>query len=404
MTFESFTGKQYLKIDIASNFGLDKALWQERLDWFDKHEDQLLNMVNQAEEPALFYAGVKAWEKVKAGEPIGYMISLDATSSGLQLLACLTGDDKAASICNVIDTGKREDAYTRVYQWMCEKINDSQKIKREDTKQAIMTSLYGSQAVPKTVFGEGPLLLIFHEAMKTMAPAAWELNEAFLAMWNSKVSVYGWVLPDNFTVQIKVMDTVREYVNFLNEPFEVIFKEQRPIENGRALGANSTHSLDGMVVREMTRRCFYNADTIEKLKSLLDEDISSEPVESEPTENDKLVGTLWSHYINSGFLSARILDVLDANNLRQVDRTIIRELIDSLPEKPFEVISIHDCFRCHPNYGNDLRRQYNNLLALIAKSDLLGFLVSQIMGQPIKVKKQKIDLYKDIYESNYALS
>lgn len=139
MTFESFTGRDYLKIDIASNFGLDKALWQERLDWFDKHESQLFEMVNQAEEPALFYAGAKAWDDAKAGKTTGYIISLDATSSGLQLLACLTGDDKAASICNVIDSGKREDAYTRVYTEMCDALGDAKKIKRDDTKQAIMT-------------------------------------------------------------------------------------------------------------------------------------------------------------------------------------------------------------------------------------------------------------------------
>ena len=82
MTFQQFTGREYLKIDIANNFGLDKEDWNVRLAWFDENEGRLDTLVKQAEEPALFFAGVEAWKKVCKGEPTGYPISLDATSSG----------------------------------------------------------------------------------------------------------------------------------------------------------------------------------------------------------------------------------------------------------------------------------------------------------------------------------
>lgn len=82
MAFQEFDGKTYLKIDVASNFGLDKSKWDERIAWFDQHQDHLEDMIQQAKEPALYYAGVKAWRDVCQGKPIGYMISLDATSSG----------------------------------------------------------------------------------------------------------------------------------------------------------------------------------------------------------------------------------------------------------------------------------------------------------------------------------
>ena len=79
---QRFSSIDYLKLDIASNWGHDKQTWNYRLDWFHKHEDQLLELVHLAKEPALYYAGVRAYEATLRGEPTGYMISLDATSSG----------------------------------------------------------------------------------------------------------------------------------------------------------------------------------------------------------------------------------------------------------------------------------------------------------------------------------
>lgn len=134
---QHFTGKQYLKIDIANNFGLDKAEWDDRIAWFDQNEQQLHSLVPQAEEPALFYAGILAWEAAKAGKPSGYPISLDATCSGIQILACLAGDRSAAEICNVVDTGKREDAYTSIYQDMVNELGETARIDRKQTKKAI---------------------------------------------------------------------------------------------------------------------------------------------------------------------------------------------------------------------------------------------------------------------------
>lgn len=237
MAMQTFSGLDYLKIDIANSFGHDKMDWDERLDWFNSNEASLGKTYVGAKEPALAYAGIKAYDQVLAGEPIGYMISLDATSSGLQILAALTGDRSAARLCNVVDTGKREDAYTNVYQEMVYKINDTAKISRDKAKDAIMTSLYGSTAMPRQVFGEGELLRTFYDTMHRLAPGAWELNEAFLTMWDDNATENSWVLPDNFHANIKVMDQVRDTVHFLNQPFDVFYKVNKPVRQGRSLGA-----------------------------------------------------------------------------------------------------------------------------------------------------------------------
>ena len=399
---QKFTGMQYLQIDIANNFGLDKQDWNVRLDWFNENQEKLLSLVPQAKAPALFYAGIQAWNQANQGLPIGYPISLDACSSGLQLLACLTGDDKAARLCGVINTGHREDAYSIIYNEMVNSIGESAKISRDDCKEAIMTSLYGSTAVPKEVFGEGKLLQVFVDTMNNLAPAAWALNQVFLDIWDSTVLSHDWVLPDNFHVHVKVMGTIKEKVQFFNKPYEVITKVNMPKENGRSLAANTIHSIDALIVRELTRRCDYRPDVVNKIQGMIFN--CWEKNELEDTINNHMLETLWFHYQDSGYLSARILDYITEDNISYIDRSVIQELIDSLPVKPFKVMSIHDCFRVLSSYGNDLREQYNRQLMLIAKSNLLGFILTQIMGKEIKVDKANPNMWKQIMDSNYTLS
>lgn len=403
---QEFTGRQYLAIDIANNFGLDKKKWNERLEWFNQNEHRLIELLPQAETPALYYAGVQAWFKTINNEPSGYAISLDATCSGLQILACLTGDRKAAEICNVVSTQdkRREDAYVSIYEAVLYLIGDNAKIQRSETKRAIMTAFYGSEATPKEVFGEGMLLAVFYQVMEEMAPACWELNEAFLACWDSTALSNDWVLPDNFHVHVKVMSRVTETVHFLNQPFETHKQVNEPKEKGRSLCANVTHSIDGMIVREMGRRCDYDAQQLHNVRAILFTELD-QPMEIEESENVRMTEILWDLYKKTGYLSARILDYIDQDSIWMIDeRGDILEMIESFPEKPFKIITVHDCFRCLPNYGNDLRRQYNRQLYLIGKSNLLSHLLSQILGKPINIGKLDTSMVDHILDTEYALS
>ena len=401
------TAREYLKVDIANNYGLDKKTWDERIAWFDENEANLLNLVDEAEDSALFFAGVNAWKDMKAGKPIGYAVALDATSSGLQLLACLTGDRSAAELCNVVnymgENGKplRRDAYTVIYHKMLNILGEASRIKRSDTKQAVMTAFYGSEAKPKEVFGEGIRLKTFENVMETVASGPWALNKFLLQCGNPDANRYVWILPDNFHAVIKVMVPEVQTVNFLGKPFDITRMVQGTEEKTRMLSANITHSIDGMVVREMLRRCNYDPDLVKAVRELCDEGPSEY---GEIEGNLEMVQELWSHYEKSGFLSLSILDYLDPCTIAYVDRQVVADMIDTMPKKPFPVLTVHDCFRCHPNYGNDLRRQYNQILSDIAKSDLLGFILSQVLGQEFSAGKLDDSLWQDILETDYALS
>jgi hypothetical protein len=117
-----------------------------------------------------------------------------------------------------------------------------------------------------------------------------------------------------------------------------------------------------------------------------------------------MVQTLWDLYQESGFLSVRILDYLYEDTCGLVDMQIIQDLIITMPHVPFQLVTVHDCFRCHPNYGNDLRRQYNTILAAINDSNLLPFIASQVANQQISARKVGKIPREVILNANYTLS
>lgn len=402
---QEFTGKEYLMIDIANNYGLDKKPWNQRIQWVKDHENELLNHLKEAESPALYYAGVKALEKVKEGKPIGYPISLDATASGIQILSCVLHDRKAASHCNVINTGNREDVYTSCYKKMCDKIGDTAKIEREQVKKAIMTSFYSSEAVPKAVFGEGLLYETFQQVMAEEMPYLWEANKVFIELWPSNKDVYSWVLPDNFHAIVKVLDKEKEVIHWLNEPKEIIRDVQKPKKKGRSLSANCVHSYDAYIVREICRRCMYNPEKVSYINSLLYDYMGNLGSYKKRYVQNTMVETLWNYYKEVGILSARIIDYISDNTIGYIDEPMrIQELINSCSRMPFQVLSIHDCYRVHPNYGNDIRKLYIRLLWELSKSNILEYNLRQITGNNKLQIVFQDNISNEILNSEYALS
>lgn len=397
-----FKGIEYLKMDIANSFGLDKVDWTDRLRWYEDNEYRLLSLMKDAENHAQYYAGIRAMAEIRAGKKnTGYLTSWDATCSGMQILSVLTGDRRAAEVCNVVDTGHRRDAYTELFQVMKRMTEGSVlTFERKHLKKAIMTAFYGSEAVPKDVFGEGPLLLAFFRTLEQETPHIWDLNKAFLKMWNPSCSEYTWTLPDNFHVVVKVMDTEQETITFMGGAYTSEKAVNRPTPTGRSIGANITHSVDGMIVRELGRRCDYDPARIARVQALIIEGPSCADVSD---ADNRMVFELWGHYRKSGYLSARILDHLNEQNIAWVDTDMVQDLLDSLPKKPFKIIPIHDCFRVHPNYGNDIRRQYNLQLSLIARSNMLSYLLSQLHGRP-GVWPKHGDFSDEVLHADYALS
>ena len=75
-----------------------------------------------------------------------------------------------------------------------------------------------------------------------------------------------------------------------------------------------------------------------------------------------------------------------------------------LEYRPFEVVTIHDDFRVHPNNVNALRKHYRNILMDLAEADVLGHIMRMLYQNPgIKHTKKTNNLSTLIAGSNYGL-
>ena len=82
----------------------------------------------------------------------------------------------------------------------------------------------------------------------------------------------------------------------------------------------------------------------------------------------------------------------------------LAEIVNGMLQyQPFELVTIHDEFKAHANNMNWVRWQYKEILALLAKSNLLDDLLSQIHGVPGTFPKLSNNLGELIQNSNYAL-
>ena len=422
----NYTGWQYLLIDLANAFGLDKKLFEARIEWAEQNLHQLESLVDKADSKPLYVSAMLAIRKAQKGLPTGHLVGFDASNSGMQMMSVLTGCITGASYCGLIYPDVRSDAYSSCTELMNELLEArgiSVNVSRKDAKNALMTTLYGSSAQPKKIFGEDtPELGAFYEAVATMAPGPWRLLQELLDSWNSTALAHYWQLPDGFEANIRVMRKIEgqegriEVDELGGASFTYEFYANQPVQKGKGKSksnaANVVHSVDAYVLRSIHRRCNYDREVAEGAYSNLQMEIqrrNTGGIQEEAKE-----GTAEDYY---GFLYAetKMADVVilphlaDFNAVRCLTtehiESLIRVLETMLAHKPFEVVTIHDEFKCHANNMNHLRNHYREILADLADSTTLDYILSNLLGSPVKYAKlsKPGELSKLIRGSAYAL-
>jgi len=242
-------GLPNLYIAIANHAGKDKLTWQERYDWTAK---QNINDI-EWDEPILGRKAIRALQDTKAGKPTGYVMSVDATSSGIQIMAAVSGCKETAKLVNMSDPTTRYDVYTEIADLMNKQL--PKPVPRKIAKQVAMTHFYNSKATPKALLSKNELA-VFYDVIQGLLPGAETVMHSINACWNQEADSHSWVMPDGHHVYIPVVEAVNgTYADPELGEIPLRWYHQTNSENFRSLCPNVVHSIDGYIAREMVRRC-----------------------------------------------------------------------------------------------------------------------------------------------------
>ena len=417
---KTYTAFEYLCIDLANNFGHDKWEFEDRIQWVFDHMDKLWDLVDHPEADkktkALLKKSILTIERARKGIAIGHMVGLDAACSGMQILSCVTGCITGATATGLVIPDKRMDAYKEVTDAMNAIEGILVKVPRQSAKEAVMTSIYGSTAKPKEIFGEeSPELNAFYQAMLKVAPGAWEVLEELRNAWTPFAKFHAWKLPDGFDAKVKVMEKVEKRIE-VDELDHATFTHEFYVNEGTKTGislvANVTHSLDAYVLRTMQRRCNYNEEAVftatgHMAKCMEERQISG--LVQEPVEEGTKLAYYITQYDRSTVADVVILPYITAYNVNQLSDKHILKLLDicrqMLQHKPFHMYTVHDAFHALPQNCNWVRWHYKEILADLADSEVLTDLLNQLHGTTNgKFHKLSNNLGDIIRQSNYGLS
>ena len=409
-----YSGFEYLLIDLANHFGMDKVTFEERIHWARTNLDNLEALADQADEPYLYHKTVASIRKAQQHQPTGHLVAMDACCSGIQIMSAITGCISGARATGLVDPDRRADAYSELQTRMQAELGEQFTVKRSDAKDALMTSFYGSKAKPKEIFGEDTIeLATFYKAGQEMAPGAFELLQDLLDSWQPFALVHEWKLPDGYDARVKVMqkEECRIEVDELDHAsFTYEYYVNQGSEKGLSNVANVVHSIDAFILREMIRRCNHTGLNLKAYENWIEAALLERhmgcTVYAEPLEGEHRYFV--EQYERSGMPTAAILPWLNLANVHDLPTDLLLKLKSilntMLQYKSFPVVTIHDSFAAHPNNVNWVRHWYKEILAELAESEILADILSQLHGVKGSYPKLSKDLPQLIRNSNYALS
>lgn len=166
--------------------------------------------------------------------------------------------------------------------------------------------------------------------------------------------------------------------------------------------------IDAYVLRSLVRRCNYNPKLVKSTLDLIEIELLERGLDCGreyylDLELDRIINL----YHKTNMVDMVVINYLTAENIYQVPtdylKKLTRLLTQVLTHEPFELITIHDSFACHPNHCNQLRYWYKEILAELAESTVLDSILSELLGEATTVAKLSSSLGDKIRNSNYGI-
>ena len=249
---EVITDIKPLYIALANARGFDDWTWERRIEWAEKQDISYnFTIPRGTKYPEKYVKAVRAILDYREGNPSGFIMELDATASGIQIMAAITGCVKTANEVNLVDPKRRKDVYKALARNMT---HQGAKTSREDVKYPCMTHFYNSLKTPRERLSVAQLEA-FYKALDGLLPGAEMAMEKLNECWNPYAKSHTWVLPDGHTATFNTMTQKQGFYDYESIRLQYLYYvNEGNKESFRSLVPNIIHSIDGYIARQMVLR------------------------------------------------------------------------------------------------------------------------------------------------------
>jgi len=410
-----FSGFEWLLIDLASRFGKDKDTYIERIQWAEEllpllnveTESQLKANLepwvdNADDKPHFVGAALAIWDTIQ-NSTSNWMVSQDSASSGAQLMSCMTKCHTGMSNTGVLGTDV-PDLYTTVNDKMGE---NGSKLPRKVLKQGMIPHMYASTVSPKRIFAES--YPNFLRAYGETVPRAQILSDLLVDAWDSNATEHVVTAPDGFVAVMPVIVQKHKIIPFKDHSYKYVYsakgtKPKGKAKGTKALSANTTHTYDAYILRELNRRCNYSYVQVTAALNALENPKLGKANQCKAVKLKELQKL--SEEFNQ--VSVVALEYIDINTAGCVSENYRNQLIEILEQMllsdSFEIKNVHDDFACLPNYVSHMKFMYNLLLKETYLGNWIYTVLEKLTGKAYPVSKIDMDIADQILDAPYSVS
>ena len=233
----------WLAFQVATTYGLDKKSMRERQEWVADNHDLIhavatdplgnIGIWEGADEPWLFLAACEEFNACVIDctrQHTGLPVAVDATCSGMQILAGLAMDESTARYVNVLPADKPQDAYRAVAELAMPEVPEwlQEYVDRSVAKRLVMTIPYSAKFKSNWTYVKEALEEKLGEdavSKEDITATTHALRNAVFELFPGPTEVMSWIERE---IAAKIKDGATEVKWTTPSGFEVTQKFMKP--------------------------------------------------------------------------------------------------------------------------------------------------------------------------------